>query len=341
MIDMERYNPTDSIELNFGRYVAEQDESFSARSTNGIPSYAFALDAQLRQKIAKVRPVRDLARALSAMFAPLVKQQSFFNGVAVGPGQYPDIHRMGEECARRLGIATPQIFIIESMDINAFAIATDDIEPVVILNSRLVEVMKPNEVKFIIGHECGHIHNLHRVYNIAGELIANSATRVVLDQTVKAGIAASVITVANYTLVVQLLSGVVSQGLRLFFQNWSRCAEITCDRAGLICCGDLRDAQYALARLKIGGLDKLEGFSINEYVRQLGSVNQFERLHEITSSHPLLPRRIQALEIFADSEAHYEWRPDISPPEDRPIISRTDADNRCSQLISVFTKDLT
>jgi len=338
--NIERYNPTDSIELNFGRYVVEQEETFTVRSTNGIPSYAFTLDAQLRQKIAKVRPVRDLARALTALSAPVIKQKSLFDGVAVGPGQYPSVHRSAEECARRLGIAPPQIFIVHSLEMNAFAIATDDIEPVIILNSRLVEVMEPNELKFIIGHECGHIHNLHSVYNLAGEMISNSASRVVLDKTVKAGIAAKLIMVANYTIVVQLLSGVVSEGLRLFFQNWSRCAEITCDRAGLICCGDVRDSQYALAKLKIGGLDHLEGFSIDEYVRQLGSVNQFERINELVASHPLLPRRIQALDIFAHSEALYEWRPDMLSSKDMPPISRTDADNRCSHLMNVFTKDL-
>lgn len=335
---IERFNPTDAIELNFNRYLAEQEENFAQRSTNSIPSYAFALDAQLRQKIAKVRPVRDLARAMTAMWAPLYKQQNLFNGVAVGPNQYPSIHRMGEECARRLGIAPPQIFIVHSMVMNAFAIATDDVEPVIVLHSRLVEVMEPNELKFIIGHECGHIHNLHSVYNLAGEMVANTATQVLIDQMAKAGIAARLISTSSYGMVVQLLTGVVSEGLRLYLQNWSRCAEITCDRAGLICCGDLRDAQYALAKIKIGGLEKLEGFSIEAYVRQLGSVNMIERLNEINSSHPLLPRRIQALDIFSNSESLREWRPDMQL--DGTPISHADADNRCSQLISVFTKDL-
>ncbi|MFV9505784.1 MAG: M48 family metallopeptidase [Oscillochloridaceae bacterium umkhey_bin13] len=333
-------NPTAAIELDFSRYITEQDEHFAARSTNGIPNYAFALDAQLRQKIAKVRPVRDLAKAITALNAPLAKQQHLFEGVAVGPNMYPRIHQMGEECARQLGIAAPQILIVQSQVLNAFAYATDDIEPVVVLHSRLVEVMEPNQLKFIIGHECGHIHNLHSVYNVAGEILANTATRTILDQTVKAGMAARLISTTQYGLVMQLLTGVVSEGLRLFFQNWSRCAEITCDRAGLICCGDLRDAQYALAKLKIAGLEQIEGFDIDVYVRQLGAVNQIERLNELFYSHPLIPRRIQALNIFAQCESLYAWRPELPMTQNQPLISRTEADQRCSELINVFTKDL-
>ena len=334
----DRSNPSDAVDLNFSRYLAEQQENFAAKSTNGIPNYAFSLDAQLRQKIAKVRPVRDLAHALTAMAAPLYKQHYLFNGVAVGPSQYPSVHRMGEVCARQLGIAPPQILIFHSDQMNAFAVATDDVEPVIVLNSRLVEVMEPNELKFIIGHECGHIHNLHSVYNLAGELIANTATRAALTQTVKAGIAAKLITAANFTIVTQLLTGVVSEGLRLYFQNWSRCAEITCDRAGLICCGDLHDAQYALAKLMIGGIDKLGEFNLDAYVRQLGAVNLGNRINELQSTHPLVPRRIQALDIFAKSEGLRDWRPDMQ--QEDALISRADADNRCSQLVNVFTKEL-
>ena len=46
--------------------------------------------------------------------------------IAVGPRQFPEIHSLGEACARRLGIGIPQIFVFPSPDLNAYTYATDD-----------------------------------------------------------------------------------------------------------------------------------------------------------------------------------------------------------------------
>ena len=338
-LNREIANPTERIELNFSRYLAAQEQLHATRTESGIPTYAFSLDAQLRQKIAKVRLVRDLAQALTSLSAPLRKQQNLLSGIAVQPDQYPQVYAMGEECARILGIGVPQIFIMRSEQINALAYATDDVEPVIVINTALIEVMELNELKFIIGHECGHIHNLHSVYNVAADMIANPASDQFVRQMVRAGMAARLISsMIPLEMITRLIHGVVAEGLRLFFLNWSRCAEITCDRAGLICCGNLHDAQYALAKLKIGGLDALAGFNIDAYLRQISATSTVQRLSEINTTHPLIPRRIEALRVFNTCETLYDWRPEMRGME--ASISRIEADKRCEQLINVFTKDL-
>lgn len=338
-VTLETINPTEAVELNFARYLSDQEQVQAARSENGIPNYAFALDAQLRQKIARIRLVRDLAQAITSLSAPLRKQRNLLSGVAVQPDQYPEVYKMGEECARILGIGIPQIFIIQSHEINALAYATDDVEPVIVINTAMIEVMEPNELKFVIGHECGHIHNLHSVYNVAADMITNPASQEFIRHIVRAGVAARLITsMAQLTTVTRLIHGVVAEGMRLFFLNWSRCAEISCDRAGLICCGNLRDAQHALAKLKVGGIDKLKGFNVDAYLRQISATTSYERLNELNTTHPLIPRRIEALRIFSTCETLYDWRPEMRGTA--ATISRIEVDNRCEQLINVFTKDL-
>lgn len=324
-------NPTRQIELDFAGYVAERERVFAEHSAGGVPDYAFSLDEQLRRKISTVRPVRDLAQAMTAIWAPETRQQYLLSGVAVGPRQYPEIHALGEECARRLGIGVPQIFIYHAPEPNGFTIATDDREPVIVLTSALVAALNPTELQFVIGHECGHIHNLHGVYNVAAEMIANPLMHVLLQQVAKAGVALKVIQTIGH---LELLASAVQGGLRLFFMHWSRCAEITCDRAGLICCGDLRAAQLALVKLIVGGASQLQGFNIDEYVEQLGRSSGPARFSELFADHPLIPRRVEALRWFAECETLYSWRPELRSSAE--ALAKADVDQRCEQIVNVF-----
>jgi Zn-dependent protease with chaperone function len=324
-------NPTHQVDLDFASYVIERERAFAERSANGVPDYAFSLDEQLRRKIAMVRPVRDLAHAMTAIWAPETRQQYLLAGVAVGPRQYPEIHAIGETCARRLGIGVPQIFIYHAGEANGFTIATDDREPVIVLTSELVSILEPLELQFVIGHECGHIHNLHGVYNVAAEMIANPLMHTLLQQVAKAGMALKLIQTAGH---LQLLANAVQGGLRLFFLHWSRCAEITCDRAGLICCGDLRAAQLALVKLITGDASRLQGFNIDEYVGQLRRSGGPAHFSELFADHPLIPRRVEALSWFATCETLYGWRPELRSTGE--TLSKAEVDRRCEQIVNVF-----
>jgi hypothetical protein len=70
---VDAQNPTRQIDLDFAGYIAERERDFAARSVNGVPDYSFSLDEQLRRKIALVRPVRDLAHAMTSIWAPDVR----------------------------------------------------------------------------------------------------------------------------------------------------------------------------------------------------------------------------------------------------------------------------
>ena len=122
----------------------------------------------------------------------------------------------------------------------------------------------------------------------------------------------------------------------LFMKRWSRCAEITCDRAGLICCSDLAVAQMALAKLTTGGVDKLQGINLTEYINQISNVQSTPiRLLELFQTHPLIPKRIEALRLFAECDILHTWCPQLGRE-----ISRTkqEVDEQCEQFIGVLTK---
>lgn len=314
-------NPTTNVDLDFGHYLTQREGQLAAHLVGGIPDYAFSLDQTLRQQIESLGPVRSLTKSLVAALVPLYKQIQQMQGVAVGPQQYPEIYAMGEDCARQLGIGIPKIFIYFSPLLDAYTYATDDIAPMVVLSSALVEAMEPAELKFVIGHECGHIHNLHGVYNTAVQLMSNALAQTILQSIPGVG-------------PVKLL---VQGGMQLFFMRWSRCAEITCDRSGLICCGNVLSAQLALAKLATGGVDRLQGINLREYLKQVQTVQSTPvRLLELFQSHPLIPKRIESLRLFANCEVFYSWRPELGSAA--TAWSKAATDERCEQFIQVLAK---
>jgi Zn-dependent protease with chaperone function len=316
MSAIQPQNPTETIQLGFHQYLERRQRLLSEHLVSGIPDYAFALDQKLRRKLALLWPIRAIAKGLSAYLVPYVKQLQQMDSIAVGPQQFPRIHQIGQDCARTLGIGTPEIFIYSSPLLSAFTYATDDISPVIVLSSGIVDALSDDELKFVIGHESGHIHNLHGIYNTMIEIFINPLAQVLWMATGSA-------------LPMYALQGAVI----LFMANWSRAAEVTCDRAGLICCGNVEAAQMALAKLLAGGAKKLGDINPQAIAYQRKNIRSFPfRLSELTRSHPLIAKRIDALAIFANCDVFYEWRPEISGPK---AYTKDDADKQCSKILSI------
>jgi len=85
---------------------------------------------------------------------------------------------------------------------------------------------------------------------------------------------------------------------------WSRRSEVTADRAGMLCCGSLDAAVRALLQLETGFVDAqnidMATYLDNFHVYQKKGL--VRKLGEYTASHPLTPKRIEALKMFAQSE---------------------------------------
>ncbi|MEM9808809.1 MAG: M48 family metallopeptidase, partial [Cyanobacteria bacterium P01_D01_bin.56] len=256
---------------------------------------------------------------------PLQKQIQQMSSIAVGPTQLPELYKITQECAHLLGIGTPQVFICRASSIDASTIATDDVTPIILLSSGLVERLDLPELKFVIGHECGHIHNLHGAYNTAVQLMTNAMLKLTLKGVGSIGFEDLMSTVGQ----------VFHSGIMLFLTRWSRCAEITCDRAGLICCGDLDTAQSALTKLIVGDMATLGGFDVKTFIKQSRSVNSTPlRLMELFNTHPLIPKRLEALEVFENCNTYYDWRSELVPPEN--LYDQAEADRRCEKVIAII-----
>lgn len=321
---MTNNNPTLNRKPDFKRYLDNRKNQLSNHIVNGIPDYSFSLDEKLRQQLTTVPAIRNITQTLVSWSVPIVEQLHQMESIEVGPQQYSNIHKLAEDCAHRLGIAPPQIYIQDNSCYDAYTFTTDDIESIIVLSSGIVNSLKPEELKFVIGHECGHIHNLHGIYNTVIEIMTNELVEEILN------------TVPTNGVLNLLLQGTVT----MFFKRWSRCAEITCDRAGLICCTDLNTAIGTIVKLVTGGGHSSEQINIELYREQISNnLSHPIQLIELLSPNPLIPKRIKALEYFSECETFYGWQKDRGWQTDsktKKLKKKRDTDHLCEQVIDVM-----
>ena len=309
-------NPTDDINLNFADYVRERSSRIGKHLQGGIPDYAFASDYATRQKIAAIPGAFQLGKAITSQVVPRQRQMYNMSGLRVGPNHFPEIYQMVRDCTELLGIGIPTTFITAELGVlNAFALAIEDAEPMIVLNSSIVERMTPQELKAVIGHECGHVHNNHGIYNVLANLLIN-------------GIGASIRGIRE-------ILALVSLPLRVAIQTWSRAAEVTCDRAGVLCCGEADSTISAQSKLLSGGLLSDHQINVDALLEQYDSLRSSPvRMLELLNTHPAGVRRILAAKEFINSQVFYDWHPELKEP-DMHLYSKDELDAHCAKYVSV------
>ena len=187
---------------------------------------------------------------------------------------------MVRECGIMLGLQRlPKIYLLEAGLPTAFTFGTRS-RQFLVLSSGLLEVLDDDEVKAVIGHECGHIKCHHIKYHTLAEMLVMGAE-----------------------LSLELAGGIlnmVSPLLRLMLLSWHRESEISADRAALIVSGDPAKPVSLLKKLA-----RIAPISEDKAVEPL-------------STHPTHEERINRLMEYYRSREYaavrrkVEWRLEIS-----------------------------
>lgn len=319
---LTNFNPTSSIDISFNAYV-ERRRQIESKMLDGhnIPNYAYAMDYELRKKLDAIPGLYKIGRKICATAAARTTQRMMMDAVKVGPTQFPDVYEMVQKCAKILGIGIPNVFIYSDPQLNAMTMAVDDIEPIIIIYSGLYERLTPGELLCTIGHECGHIHNLHGVYDMLGTLLVNTA-------------------LTGSSFISAELSQLLFAGADYALKAWSRAAEVTCDRAGMICADNLEDVYTGEAKYLYGATFKEQTIDYealrDQLKRQVSTAVKYE---ELNSTHPSTARRIAAEMEFAECEVLYQWRPELKKPG-ITMRSKKETDDRCRAYIDLTKKGL-
>jgi Zn-dependent protease with chaperone function len=213
--------------------------------------------------------------ALGAVVVRVRQGTLLGTGIRVSEHQLPRIHNLVTTAADRLGMAPPDVFVVQSAALNAYAIGVLGKKSVV-LHSATVEGLTEEELLFVIGHELCHVKCGHTSW-----LVLTSGAENVL----------------RIPLVTELVG--------LCFLWWSRLAEYTCDRGGLVANRNPTAAIAALAKIAVGprlfqelDLKRLEA------QREDVAKDEVARWSEALSTHPYIVHRFQAIQEFQASDLY-------------------------------------
>lgn len=270
--------------------------------------YAYSADITMLRSFSRMRPVEYAATALVRANRELMRGDLLGKGVRVSARQFPSLHKLVSHCSNALSVGPPQVYVVNSPVVNAYTFGTDD-ESFIVLHSSLVDSMSENELLFVIGHETGHIQNKHVVYGTALQVLTAGA---------------------------QAILGFFVEPALLALRAWYRRAEITCDRAGLLCSKDIDAGVGSFMKLAVGSSRLYGEMDVDVYLEQLEESRQsVGRYLEAFSTHPYLPKRIRALRLFSESAIYREA---MGQPGGLDI---EDVDERTSQIIRIDGKPVT
>jgi Zn-dependent protease with chaperone function len=267
-------------------------------------NYAYKVDQTTDWIISKVWPIEWLVSQSVKFFKKIQRANLLGSAVLVGPDQFPKLDKIRNECAEILGIDPPSLYVVNSAQHNAATYGTQD-DAFIIVNSRLVDHFSDEELKSVIGHECGHIHNKHVVYLTLMHNIANIA-----------GMFFEHVTVPSF----------------LALKAWGRNAEITADRAAVLCTNE-KTTIKAFSKLALGSIKLYDQLNIEAYMRQYDELRKSHaRVIEIFASHPYLPRRVEAIKAFCKSKQYLDY---IGQKSDEAQDLK-EIDSNVSKVISII-----
>lgn len=232
-----------TIDLDFHRYIERRKGARAAEAREGA-AYAYAGDLRLLRALDRLRPVK-LAIAATVQLWRSAARAELLAGATRAPVQAPAFTATAR-CAERLHIAAPALYL-SGRRIGAQAFGTED-DAYLIVDEELATTLSEAELSFVLGRQCGRIQNQHVLPATALYYLEHFASR--------------------------YIRWIVAPALAAL-RGWRRRADITCDRAGLLCCRNLEVAEGALGKLGLPTNELLARqaalrlFAESEYFRAL------------------------------------------------------------------------
>jgi Zn-dependent protease with chaperone function len=184
--------------------------------------------------------------------------------VRITAEQFPEMHAAFTEVSGKLGLAVvPELYVLQAGFLNAFATRFTGRNFVVVYSS-MVELLGPASplMKFLMGHEIGHIQRKHLIKKMV------------------------------------LLPG---QIVPLLYQAYHRACESTCDRYGAYASGDLNASMQALTVLASGRAAAHVDIG-HFAAQHFDARGFFVSWHELASTYPTLSQRVAQVLGFADPQ---------------------------------------
>ena len=172
---------------------------------------------------------------------------------------YPRFWETFDTCCQILNVEKrPDIYITDrNKSINAITLSVDD-SSLILFTKKSLNVLTDGELKFLIGHELGHY--------IQGNLKCHTLKAMLTKLNKKTDVLGSLLT----------------DTIEVPLNDWYRCAEYTADRAGLLCCKDIKVVESLFSKV---AMPCFETTALADY-------------YELNMDHPTIKNRIKELTSY-------------------------------------------
>ena len=200
------------------------------------------------------------------------------SAVRLGQEQLPGIWVLHRQVFNALDIdRVPDLYITQFPLANAYTIGTS--KPIVLLNSELVRILDDDGRRVALAHEAAHVHSDHVLYRTALLILLQIGASARLP----------------------LLAGLPLLAIQYALLEWSRAAELSCDRAAAIVTRDPTAVCRALMTMAAG--EAAEDLSLDAFIAQGmdygeggGGLERLTKLfQDLRLTHPMPVRRVRLL----------------------------------------------
>lgn len=229
-----------------------------------------------------------LAKILEVGLERIFYVENVASNLRVTPQMFGRLHKSLVWATKILDVPEPEMYVTVDPVPNAWTYGHT--KPFITLTSGLIDMLTDEELFFVIGHEVGHIKGGHVLY---GTMARNIAELVAWLGQATFGI-----------------GSLLGQGLVFALLEWYRCAELTSDRAAMLCVQDLEPARSTFMKLA-GGTTRLAGeMDRDEFIRQVREYEDIDRttleraykiLLTINRTHPFAMQRAKEVETWFGS----------------------------------------
>lgn len=312
------YNPLLDIETSFASYLSARTRSYKDHIVGGMMDYAFDSDFSVKQKITTFPSWSKVHKNLMSHDIPSKIKRLFQSADVAGSLQHPEIYNVVQQCAEKLQISVPTVYVRNApKKYEIYSIAAEGIEPCIVATTGLIDACSKEELCFLVGCECGHIQNNHCIFSMAAPYFGINNREDTEEYEIK----------ENYKTLAQI-AGTMSE--------WLKLADVTGDRAGIICLNDPNNYPIIMNSLHSkGALDmyKKDKLDLDELLKL------YEVLHRTPARSITLPadcsfidKRILAGLEFLSCEILYNWRADLNKV-DMHTVNKQALEVRCEIIL--------
>ena len=312
------YNPLLDIDTSFAAYLGARTRSYKNHIVGGMLDYAFDTDFSVKQKITTFSSWSKVYKTLLSKDIPNKIKRLFQSTDVAGSLKHPDIYEAVKICAERLQISVPTVYVRNAPEkYEIYSVSAEGTEPCIVATTGLLEVCSKEELRFLVGCECGHIQNNHCIFSMAAPYFGINLFEEAEDD-------------GRYD------SGSASKQIAGTIFEWIKLSDVTGDRAGIICLNNPQEYPMIMASLYNKGVFSFygkEGMDLNELMKQYEILHRTPaRSIKIPPSCTMIDRRILAGLEFLSCELLYSWRSDLNKT-DVHTVNKQALEVRCEIIL--------